>query len=380
MNLYPLVFQQQNRYKFWNWDELFYYTKLTPTEIKAIVDNKEYQLSDPLSALVFSHKNHDQRAIDNIFDNYSNPSNFELSYNEYGLSTNFITKAQSPMWQNFNSNTDWYWKQNWIYKNGQWLTVFPLIKEVYLSCSAALENSHDGSDIDLMIQVHPNCVWITKPYFAILSKVLKYYDLNFPLAAFYFLSNQINRLKELKHNCVTDKIKIDFGLVFESQSQLEKYYSNKERNIFIWSALEVNSKELPPLSKGVERSEVDFSLQNKIQFVEAASATPLSTAVKKSTPSINTTAQEILNPQDKVFRYAQDDGHILDKPFEISNSIQTKKPFNQLVFKIVQILLYPALIVIAPLGILNYCYEQKHRENYNKLVLWNIYSQYNLVY
>jgi hypothetical protein len=355
MNLYNLVFQQQNRYKFWNWDEVFAYTKLTPSEVKWIVDNKEYELSDPLSALVFSHKNHDPRALDNIFDNYTNPSNFELSYNEYGLSTNFILHAQSPMWQNFNSNTDWYWKQNWIYKNGQLLTIFHGVRNVFLSCSAALENSHDGSDIDLMIQVHKNFVWITKPYFAILSKVLKYYDLNFIKASFYFLTKQISRLEELKHNCVKDKIKIDFGLVFESQSQLEQYYSNKERNIFIWSALDIKSQ------------------------VEEASVSPFS-IVEKSTLSINTPTQEISNPPDRISGSAQDDGHILDKPFEISKSIQTKKPLNQYIFKTIQILLYPTLTIIAPLGILNYWYEQRHRDNYNKLVRWNIYSQYNLVY
>jgi hypothetical protein len=343
MNLYSLVFQQQNRYKFWNWDELFYYTKLTPSGIKAIVGKKEYQLSDPLSTLVFSHKNHDQRAIDNIFDNYTNPSNFELSYNEYGLSSNFILKAQSPMWQNFNSNTDWYWKQNWIYKNGQILSIFPGVKNIFLSCSAALENSHDGSDIDLMIQVHKNFVWIAKPYFAILSKVLKYYDLNFPLAAFYFVTNQISKLEDLKHYNVKDKIKIDFGLVFEDQSQLVKYYSNEERNLFIWSALEVNTQV-----------EERLSFQNKLQFIS--------------------------NPPQKIFHSTQGDDHILDKPFEIQNSIQIKAPINQFAFKVIKILLYPTLILVAPIGISNYLYEQKHRENYNKLVLWSIYSQYNLVY
>jgi hypothetical protein len=370
ISLYNLVFQQQNRYKFWNWDEVFAYTKLTPSEVKAIVDNKEYEVSDPLSALVFSHKNHEQRAIDNIFDNYTNPSNFELSYNDYGLSTNFILHAQSPMWQNFNSNTDWYWKQNWVCKYGQWLQIFPGVRNVFLSCSAALENSHDGSDIDLMIQVHKNFVWITKPYFAIMSKFLKYYDLNFLLAVFYFLSNQINRLEELKHNCVKDKIKIDFGLVFESQSQLEKYYSNIERNMFIWSALEVNSKA---------EERLPFQSESK-SVVEAASVSPFLVVVKKSTPSINTTTQEISNPPQRIFGSTQDDGHILDKPYEISNSIQTKKPLSQVAFELIKILLYPTLIIIAPIGILNYWYEQKHRNNYNKLVLWNIYSQYNLVY
>jgi hypothetical protein len=326
MNLYSLVFQQQNRYKFWNWDEVFAYTKLTPSEVKSIVDNKEYELSDPLSTLVFSHKNHDKRALDNIFDNYTNPGNFELSYNEYGLSTNFILKSQSPIWQNFNSNTDWYWKQNWIYKYGQLLTIFPGVRNVFLSCSAALENSHDGSDIDLMIQVRKNFVWITKPYFAILSKFIKYYDLNFPLVAFYFITNQISKLEDLKNKNVKDKIKIDFGLVFEDEKDLEKYYSNKERNVFIWSALEIKNSN---------------TQNRRVEVYE--------------TQSTYTDLKSI-------------------------NKIQTKEPLNQFAFKLIKILLYPTLIIIAPIGILNYWYEQRHRDNYNKLILWNIYSQYNLVY
>ena len=319
MDLYQLVFQQQNRYKFWNWDELFCYTKLAPSEIKKIVDNKQYQLNDPFSSLVFSRKNYEKRAIDNIFDNYSNLSNFELYYNDYGLSTNFILHNQSPIWQNYHYNTDWYWKQNWIYKYGQWLKICPGVKHIFLSCSAALENSHKGSDIDLMIQVHKNFVWITKPYFAILSKILKYYDLNFIKVAFYFLSNQITKLEDLKYECVKDKIKIDFGLVFEDQKDLQKYYSNIERNIFIWSSLEIKSEE-----------NVDLTSYNPCQ--------------------------------------------------KLSNSIQIKQPTNQLTFKAIQILLYPTLIIIIPFGLLNYWHEQKYGNDCNKLVLWNIYSQYNLIY
>jgi hypothetical protein len=353
MKLYPLVFQQQNRYKFWNWDEVFAYTKLTPTEAKQLIDNKEYQLNDPLSALVFSHKNHDQRALDNIFDNYNNPSNFLLSYNDYGLSTNFILHTQSPVWQSYNTNTDWYWKQNWIYKHGQLLTIFPGVQNVFLSCSSALENSHDGSDIDLMIQVRKNFVWITKPYFASLSKVLKYYDLNSSLAAFYFITNQISKLEKLKRDNVKYKIKIDFGLVFEDQKDLEKYYSNKERNLFIWSALEIKS----------------LNIQNR--RVEVYETQSTSTDLKPNVHPVSFTTTSSLNASQ---------ANLVETVFQEGNSIQTKKLFNKFVFKIIKTILYPTLILIAPFGILNYCYEQKHRDNYNKLVLWNIYSQYNLVY
>ena len=319
MDLYQLVFQQQNRYKFWNWDELFSYTKLTPSEIKQIVDNKEYKLSDPLSILVFSHKNHEQRALDNIFDNYTNPSNFELNYNEYGLSTNFILRTQSPNWQNYNLNTDWYWKQNWIYKYGQLLQMLPGVKSVYLSCSVAMENSHQGSDIDLIIQVHKNCVWITKPYFAILSKILKYYDLNFGLAVLYLFTNQTKKLEILKYKNIKNKIKIDFGMVFEGESDVVKYYCNRERNIFVWSALKLNSF-----------SNIQIYAKTLNSFT--------------------------------------------------SNSITYKPLLSNCSFNLIKILLYPTTLLILPFGLLNFTFEQKNKSDYNKLVLWKIYSQYNLVY
>lgn len=220
MNISDLVFQQQNRYKFWNWDEVFAYTNLTPTEAKEIINLQNYQLQDPFSTLVYSHKNHEPKVLDNLFKNYVNPQKFKLGYNSYGISANFILEAQSPTWQNYNSNTDWYWKQNWIYKYGQILQVFPGVKNIYLSCSAALENSHHGSDIDLVIQTHKHWVWITKAYFAVLSKVLKYYDLNFLLATFYYLTWQNFKLESLKHNNTENKIKIDFGLVFEDEKDL----------------------------------------------------------------------------------------------------------------------------------------------------------------
>ncbi len=328
-SIYNLVFQQQNRYKFWGWGEVFYHTKKTPSQVKKIVESNGYELQDPLSTLVFSRKNHEHRALDNIFDNYNNPRHFELRYSHYGLSTNFVIHAQSPAWQNYNSNTDWYWKQNWIYKYGQLLSAFPGVKNIYLCCSAALENSHKGSDIDLMIMVKKNWVWITKPYFAILSKVIKYYDLNFGLVIFYLLTNQVTKLEALKYNNIIDKVKIDFGLVFENECQLEKYYKNKERNLFVWSALKLENsfdKETIPLPYSATHSKV--------------------------------------------------------KEFEtnLGLSIQTKKQISYLAFIFLKILFYLTLILIAPIGILNYWYEQKHKENYNKLVLWNIYSQYNIVY
>lgn len=319
MNLYSLVFQQQNRYKFWNWDELFALTNLTPTQIKKIVDCKGYQLQDPLSSLLFSHKNHDQRAIDNIFDNYSNHSRFELQYNDYGLSTNFILQSQNPTWQNYNHNQDWYWKQNWIYKYGQLLTTLPGVKNIYLSCSASLENSHCGSDVDLMIQTHKNWVWVSKVYFAVLSKVLKYYNLNFGLALFYFITNQVSELKSLKRDCIENKIKIDFGLVFEDEKDLEKYYSSKERNIFIWSALKLTNVE------------------NKIEKIKFKSNLEYGNIVYKS----------------KV---------------------------NLVSLMLIKFTLLLTVLITFPLGIANFWYEQKNKNDYNKLVLWNVYSQYNLVY
>jgi predicted nucleotidyltransferase len=372
MNLSSLVFQQQNRYKFWNWDEVFTYTNLTPTEIKEIIDSQNYQLQDPFSALVYSHKNHEIRALDNLFMNYAGQEKFKLGYSECGVSANFVLQSQSPTWQNYNHNTDWYWKQNWIYKHGQILQVFPGVRNIYLSCSAALENSHHGSDIDLIIKTHKNMVWITKAYFAVLSKVLKYYNLNFSLAIFYHLTRQNTKLEYLKHKSIENKIKIDFGLVFEDEKALTKNYSNLERNIFVWSALKLETS-----NKSSNNSVILSQAQNPVPVFGETSK--VSKGVEIIEEKFNK-FQNASNPPDRIFHYAQDNKIFGGFKLGQAGSIVYKQKINPTVFKSIQILLFPTIMFIAPFGILNYWYEQKNRSDYNKLVLWKVYSQYNLVY
>lgn len=326
MNWYKIIWHYQNRFKFWNWSEIFALTGQTPSEIIALTN--KINLVDPLSVLPYSKKNYNSVASDYILENYLDTSVFLPCYNEFGISSRFVTVRHTPIWADYIYDTDWYWKQNWIRSFGQILLLFPTIKKVYIGCSTALQMSHNSSDLDLIIETEIHCVWATKVYFAILSKLVKYYDFNFFVWVLLKIKNDRASIKILKKQSLNHKIKIDFGLVYsrkknEKESQTEswqKFYRDKERNLFIWRRLEIVQ---------------DFTNQ----FLNTPKDTP------------------------------------------ITGVIVVNKIFNVFNFWLLRSLFLTFLPIFFVIGLIAYFYQQHiNKYNLNMLVRWNIYSQYNLIY
>ena len=306
---------------------MFALTNKTPSQITTLIDN--ISVVDPLSVLAYNKKNYNDKAIKNIFDNYSNLQYFAPTINNFGISSRFAVASHSPLWADYVYDTDWYWKQSWIRSFGQFFLFFPSVKKVYLGCSVALQMSHNGSDVDLIIETTPHCVWATKVYFAILSKVVKYYNFNFLLWVYFKIRNDTQAITKLKYQNLDHKIKIDFGLVYTNKNQNQKivqnteiwqeFYKDKERNLFIWRRLEI--------------------VQDYVDILD----------ISKN------------NPKNGI--------------------IVVNKIFNSFGFELIKGLLFFLFSIFFIIGLIAYLYQRRiNKHNVNMVVQWNIYSQYNLIY
>jgi hypothetical protein len=250
MNPKQLIYHSQARFKLWTWTELERLTGQNKDEIKLNLDQNEIQ--DPLAVLTYNHKNYNPEYIATLEQNYTQPDLFQIKIDQFGLSNAITQRKHQPYYYHLTQNQDWYWKQKWLAKNKSLFLLIPGVKNIYLACSVASQISHDQSDVDLLIQVDSNCVWLTKIYFAVISKLLKYYEFNFILGLYFWLTGDKTELEKMKNEALHSKIKIDFGMVFEKWSQVESNYSDKERHYSIWNNLDIQ-KELnyfqPPITQ-----------------------------------------------------------------------------------------------------------------------------------
>ena len=239
-----LIYHSQPRFKFWTWSEL---SRLTGQNQQQIInqfkpENKtELQNLDPFGLLIYNHKNYNKAYTEIINNNYPKPEAFEIITNQHGIAPRFVHNHHSPYNCYLTNNTDWFWKQKWLAKHKSVLFAVPFVNNIFLACSVASQVSSEDSDVDLLIQVTPNTVWIVKIYFAIISKVLKYYDFNWFLGMWLLVSGQKTELENLKHSTLVGKIKLDFGMVFEDWSVVETIYADKERHYSIWNNIDLKN-------------------------------------------------------------------------------------------------------------------------------------------
>lgn len=238
MDPIALVRHSQNRLKVWNWSEICSLTGKSIQEIKGLIDNQEPP-PDPLYWYTQNRKNYNSKVDSLILKYYTNPDMFRVVYTDEFVATKFVLIAKTPLWAIQILQDDWYWKQKWLAKYKSIFLWIPLVKNIYLGCSVANQISTKQSDIDLLIQTNANSVWVVKVYFALISKILKYY--NFPVfkGIFYFITQNHEEFTKLKTRILKDKIKVDFGLVFENWDDVNFAYQNKERHFTIWNNIEI---------------------------------------------------------------------------------------------------------------------------------------------
>jgi hypothetical protein len=242
-----LVINHQNRGKIFSWVELLTLTGKYPEEIKAKIDEMQGGIVDPFLSYTQSGKNYNDLNDDFIIHNYSNSDLFKIGYNEYGVSSEFNIKKTFPTNYHWQDNIEWFWQQKKAAKISSWLYCIPGVKKVYLLGSTAFEVSKKNSDLDIAFLCYPGCVLLSRFWAKIWFKILRvdtfsfvlnlkllFFGEVFRLTKIIWVEKQINNTRkqiwEFKNRI---GLKIDLGMCYENEEQIEEHYGNDERQLAI---------------------------------------------------------------------------------------------------------------------------------------------------
>ncbi len=238
-DLQRLIMNYSLRGRVFSYPELYVLTGQKPQYF----ENKGcfgYDLEPSLS-LIDNHKNNLQSDV--ILNNYSRPENFQVVKNRHGYTTKYNTFTGSAFMQSQQqSSQQWFWKQLQLQKFGFWFYCVPGLSKVFICSSVVNKTANNHSDVDLIVLTKENSVWFTKAYFAVIAKVLKYYNFNFLLGLYNYLWDQ-NALELQKQKCLEGKMKIDFGLVTNDLDLVDFYYCPIwYRSLFVYELIEIESE------------------------------------------------------------------------------------------------------------------------------------------
>jgi hypothetical protein len=250
-DLQKLVTNHQNRGKIFSWVELLTLTGKYPDEIKTEIDKTQVEIADPFLPYTQSGKNYNVQNDDFIIQNYSNPDLFKISYNEYGISSEFNLKKNFPTNYHWQDNIDWFWQQKTAAKISSWLYCIPGVRKVYLLGSTALEISKPNSDLDIAFLCYPGCVLLSRFWAKIWFKILRVDTFSFVLNLKLLFFGEVFRLTKIIWAETQIKntrtqiwefknrlgLKIDLGMCYENEEQVANYYGNDERQLPILNKL-----------------------------------------------------------------------------------------------------------------------------------------------
>jgi hypothetical protein len=246
-DLRKLVMNHQNRGKIFSWVELLTLTGKYPDEIKKEIDEMRDEITDPFLPYTQSGKNYNAQNDDFIIQNYSSPDLFAIGYNEYGISSEFNLKKTFPTNYHWQDNIDWFWQQKTAAKISSWLYCIPGVKKVYLLGSTALEINKKNSDLDIAFLCYPGCVLLSRFWAKIWFKILRVDTFSFVLnLKLMFLAEMLKLSKSawIVRQIETTKtqiwefknrlgLKIDLGMCYENEVQIEAHYGTDERQLAI---------------------------------------------------------------------------------------------------------------------------------------------------
>ncbi len=208
------------------------------TEIMAYCNFKKNTLPpDPLWAFTQMKKNYYQNKEDLIFKHYTNPSFFELIENEWGVSNRFINLFRDPLWASYVIHNDWFWKQIKAINTASWIRFLPGVKRVYLCGSVILEISKPERDLDLAVECYKYQLLLARFWVKIVFKITRLDTLTLldNLKQLLFKFGLVSKQEIDKLDFKINKNKIECGLFFENNQQVNQYFGIYERQLFILS-------------------------------------------------------------------------------------------------------------------------------------------------
>ena len=249
-DLQKLVLNHQNRGKIFSWVELLTLTGKYPEQIKKEIDENQ-EIIDPLYPYTQSGKNYNIEIDNLLLEYYSKPELFKIAYNQFGVSTVLNLKKTFPTNLHWQDNIEWFWQQKKAAKISSWLYCIPGVKKVYLLGSTGLEINKQNSDLDIAFVCHKNCVLLSRFWAKIWFKILGIDTFSFRLnLRLIFLSELFNFSKNnmIKKQIETTQrqiwefknrkgLKLDLGMCYENEEQINNYYGSDERQLPIINKL-----------------------------------------------------------------------------------------------------------------------------------------------
>ncbi len=207
------------------------------TELVAYADSNlnVEPIPDPLWSLTQMKKNYYHPYTQLIFEQYCNRGFFRTQIDLWGASNRLINLGNSPIWAKYVVNNDWFWKQLKAIDSVNWLTFLPGVKRVYVCGSSILEISHLSSDIDLAIECYKHQVLLARFWVKITLKLTNSdtHTLRESWQQLLFKFGLINAADINKINLKLKPNKLDCGIFFENQKQIQEYFGPYERQLFV---------------------------------------------------------------------------------------------------------------------------------------------------
>ena len=226
LKLNELIANLQNRGKHFRYTEVLAYSQLNLTQ---------QPVPDPLWPLTQMKKNYYHPYTQLIFQAYLDQSFFALKPDSWGIGNRLINLANQPVWATYVVNNNWFWKQLKAIDSTNWLTALPGVKKVYVCGSSILEISHPNSDIDLAIECYKHQVLLARFWVKIALKLTDS-DTHSLCEAWQQLLFKFGLVSQSTIAQIDQKIKpnkLDCGVFFEKQEQINEYFGPYERQLFI---------------------------------------------------------------------------------------------------------------------------------------------------
>jgi hypothetical protein len=213
------------RGKNWRWTEILRYTGQTPSQLSL----SSGQHVDPSYWLTLNGKN---RYKELYLPAYTSPHRWRVHTSNYGASWQL---NQGNLWDKVNRNfqlDQWFALMHICYT----LYTFPGVKTIYSLGSLPLEISNPRSDLDIAVECYPGFPILTRFWIKLYLKFRKIdsHPLFTPL-----IEHDPTRLRSKLYQYKQIKQRVDVGLLYQRQEQINTYFHSDERHLFIHSRIPI---------------------------------------------------------------------------------------------------------------------------------------------
>ena len=218
----------QHRGKIYLWSQILNYTDKLPSQI---IQKSKIIKTNPSFYLTQSGKNY--ISLDTHLRYFPNPENFTPTFTPIGLQNRLTHSMTGPAWVYLSGNQNILELKLQAINYAKWMYLFPGVKKIYLIGSVAESTGRSSSDIDFIIMCHKNTVLICRLWVKIWIKIIGM-DVHSTWVEIKSLFNRYLKFKISGTNNDIKSKKIDVGMFYETEQDVQKYYPVSERYSWLY--------------------------------------------------------------------------------------------------------------------------------------------------